>query len=120
VHADPPPPLPELVGALITAAERQLEPDGVLRMAIQVWGESVHNPDLAAAVAETYRRIRSVFVDYARRARDAGMLPAGSDPQEVGRVLFGLMPGYIMQRALLGDVEREAYLRGLTALLEAR
>jgi AcrR family transcriptional regulator len=120
VRADPPPPLTDLVGALITAAERQLEPDGVLRMAIQVWGESVHNPELATAVADTYRRVRSVFIDYARRARDAGMLPAASDPEEVGRALFGLVPGYIMQRALLGDVDRDGYLRGLTTLLGPR
>jgi AcrR family transcriptional regulator len=120
VHADPPVPLPDLIGTLITAAERQLEPDGVLRMAIQVWGESVHNPELAASVADTYRRIRAVFIDYARRARAAGQLPAGSDPEQVGAVLFGLMPGYIMQRALLGDVDRERYLGGLTALLGPR
>jgi AcrR family transcriptional regulator len=120
VHADPPPPLPDVMAALLAAADRQLEADGLLRMAIQVWGETMHNPELAGFVADTYRRVRGVFVGYARRAVAAGTLPPDADPDQVGAVLFGLLPGYIMQRAMIGDVDRAGYLAGFRALLAAR
>jgi AcrR family transcriptional regulator len=109
---------------LIDAMERVLDyvdlqsgPDGVLRIAIQVWGESLRDPVLAEFVAEKYSGFRDRFVLLARRARKAGQLPADADPEAVGAALFGLVPGYFMQRILTGGPDRETYLAGVRALL---
>ncbi|MGA8116705.1 MAG: TetR/AcrR family transcriptional regulator [Actinocatenispora sp.] len=115
--ADPPPAVPEALRAVLTEVDRFLGPDGELRIAVQVWGESMHDTEMAGFVAGAYQRVRGTFRDYAARARDAGHLPADSDPDQVGTVLFGLVPGYILQRALIGDPDLATYVAGLTALV---
>ena len=47
----------------------------------------------------------------------AGRLPAQADPEQVGAVLFGMVPGYIMQRLLVGGVDPATCRAGLGALL---
>lgn len=115
--AEPPPAVPVVLDAVLGEIDQQLGPGGVLRIAIQVWGESMHDAAVAGFVAATYRRIRALFVAYAERATAAGHLPADADPEEVGAALFGLVPGYILQRALIGDPDRAAYLAGVGALV---
>jgi hypothetical protein len=56
-------------------------------------------------------------VEFARRAQAAGKLPADADPRQVGSVLFGMVPGYILQRLLVGGVDAATYDAGLCALL---
>jgi hypothetical protein len=87
-------------------------------MAIQVWGEALRNPRLSDLLARVYPTIRAAFVRLAARARDEGQLPRHTDPEQVGSVLFGLVPGYFLQLILVGDVNRADYLAGLEALLE--
>ena len=65
------------------------------------------------------RRVRSRFVEWARRAQAAGMVPAGADPEQVGTVLFSMVPGYILQRLLVGGVDPGVYREGLRAFLAA-
>ncbi len=92
-------------------------PDGLARIAVQVWGESMRDPALANVVTGIYRGVRSRFADMARRAQADGQVPADADPEHLATVLFGLLPGYILQRLLLGDVDPEIYHAGLRALL---
>jgi AcrR family transcriptional regulator len=115
--AEPVPPLEATMARLLTAVDAYTATDGFARIAVQVWGEAIHDPALAGLVATAYRRLRSRFVDLARHAQAAGQLPAQADPERLGTVLFGLVPGYILQRLLLGDVDPAAYTAGLHALL---
>lgn len=90
----------------------------MFQLAVQVWAESFRIPQLAEFVADVYRRMRANFVELARRTQDAGGLPA--DPEAVGAVLFGLLPGYGLQRLLLGEPGPEAYLAGIRTLPSQR
>ena len=90
-----------------------------VRIAVQVWGEAVHDPEFAALISEIYGRIRGNAVALARRAQDTGQLPAGADPAAIGSVIFGLIQGYILQRVLIGTVDRESYVSGIGALVGA-
>jgi BetI-type transcriptional repressor, C-terminal len=92
-------------------------PDGVLRLALQIWSEATTDPTLASFVDRVYRRIREILVVLARRANEHGDLPARSDPYEIGVVLFSLMPGYALQRILTGGPEPEVFKSGLRTLL---
>jgi AcrR family transcriptional regulator len=120
IDARPLPPLTEVLDGVLGVVESQAGPDGVVRMAIQVWGEALRNPSLKDLLARVYPTIRSAFVRLAARAREDGQLPADSDPDQVGSVLFGLVPGYFLQLILVGDINRADYLAGLDALLHAR
>jgi AcrR family transcriptional regulator len=92
-------------------------PDGVLRMAIQIWSESLRDPALAEFVAGVYRRLRDTLVTFAQRAIANGTLPADADPLAVGSVLFALMPGYAVQRVLMDEPAHEVFQAGLRTLL---
>jgi AcrR family transcriptional regulator len=114
---EPPPPL-------VTALERAIDlvtvnsgPDGVLPLALQIWSEATTDPALASFVDKVYRRIREILVTLARRAIERGDLPPGTDPYEIGVVLFALMPGYALQRILTGGPEPDVFKAGLRALL---
>lgn len=112
-----PPPLVESMERAVDLVTANTGPDGVLRLALQVWSEATTDATLASFVDNVYRRIRDVLVLLARRAVEHGDLPAGSDPYEIGVVLFSLMPGYALQRILTGSPEPETFKAGLRALL---
>jgi len=95
----------------------QTGPNGAARMALQVWGEALQNPRLRDLVAGVYQTIRARFVQLARQAQNEGQLPPDADPEEAGLVLFGLVPGFILQLVLVGGITRSQYLRGIDALL---
>jgi AcrR family transcriptional regulator len=115
-HA-PPLTLIDAMDRVLDYVDLQSGPDGILRIAIQVWGESLRDPVLAEFVAEKYNGFRARFVLLARQAREAGQLPPDAEPEAVGAALFGLIPGYFMQRILTGGPDRETYLAGVRALL---
>jgi AcrR family transcriptional regulator len=116
---DPPLPLVDTMDRALDFIDTQTGPDGVLRIAIQVWAESLRDPALAQFVTRKYSGFRAHFVVIAGRAQQAGELPADADLEAVGAVLFGLIPGYYMQRILSDGPDRKTYLGGVRALLGA-
>jgi AcrR family transcriptional regulator len=116
---DPVPPLEEAMARVLVLADRLTGPRGPGRIALQVWSESQRDPLLADLVATAYGTLRSRFAQLVRAARDAGLVPPGTDPEELGAVLFGVQLGYVLQRLLLGDVDPVGYGAGLSSLLSA-
>lgn len=119
VSVDPPLPLTEALRRTLAAVEPQLGPDGAFRFAMQVWPESFRNPVFAELVARIYGRMRGHFVALARHAVESGELPTGTDVEAAGSALFGLVPGYGLQRILIGEPDPDTYLAGVRALLDA-
>lgn len=117
--ADPVPSPADAVGGVIAAIDGFAESDGPLRMAIQIWGEALRDNDLAIIAATGYGELRSLFVTYAQRAVTAGFLASHTDTEAAGRAYFGLVPGYILQRLLMGDVSPTEYTEGLRTVLTA-
>ncbi|GAB3969170.1 TetR/AcrR family transcriptional regulator [Plantactinospora veratri] len=115
--AEPPLPLIEALDRALAFVESQTGPDGVFPLAIQVWAESLRDPALAEFVARLYGRFRSRYVELARRAQQAGELPADADVEAVGAALFGLIPGFALQRILVAGPDSRTYLDGVRALL---
>ena len=72
---------------------------------------------MLGVVQVPYLRLREQLTDLARRRRDARLLPPGTDPAAVGTALFSLLPGFLMQRLLLGGVDLDGYVAGVRALL---
>jgi AcrR family transcriptional regulator len=115
--ARPLPPLPTTLERVLAIVDRSMGPDGPLNIAIQVWGEAQRDADLAAMVAELYGRIRDKTTQLVQRAQEAGQLAESGDPQALGTVVFGLIQGYLMQRILIGDVDRKRYVAGIATLM---
>ncbi|WP_203710001.1 TetR/AcrR family transcriptional regulator [Asanoa siamensis] len=107
----------EAVERAVTFVERETGPDGLLRIALQVWAEAMRDPALAEFVGNAYSRMRGHFVHLATRARDAGQLPADADVEAIGAVLFGMVPGYALQRMLSNGPDAKTYAAGLRTLV---
>jgi AcrR family transcriptional regulator len=114
---EPAPPLDRAVELLVDDFEPRLGPDGVFRLALQVWAEAVRNPTLAAFVREVYATIRERITGLVRRAQDAGHLAPEADAEAVGSALFGMLLGYLLQRTLTGSPDRVTFLNGVRTLI---
>ncbi|MEU4694703.1 TetR/AcrR family transcriptional regulator [Actinoplanes sp. NPDC023714] len=115
--ADPMPPVTEIIDRVLELVDHSIDHDGPVRIAVQVWGEAVHDPEVAAIVSGIYGRVRSRAIGIAERAQAGGQLSADADPVGVGVALFGLIQGYILQRILVGNVDRQQYVSGVRALV---
>lgn len=120
VVVEPTPPLLEVIRSGLHTADKRVDGDQRAKIALQVWGEALRDPELGELVAGIYRQIRSRFTAIARRAREAGQLDRGIDPEATGAALFGILQGYLLQRLLVGQLDIDAYASGVAALLGAR
>jgi AcrR family transcriptional regulator len=87
------------------------------RIAVQAWAEAVRDPEVHALAREKMLTLRDALESVVLRCRRDGTLPADLDPQQAAQVLFGLLPGFVLQRLILGDVTPESYVQGVRALL---
>jgi AcrR family transcriptional regulator len=100
---------------IVVIAER---PGGdVTRIALQAWAEALRNPAMLEIAGDKYRLLRSRFAEVARRAQADGTIDAAVDPDHIAQALFGFVPGFMVQRLLMGDVTPESYTAGLRAIL---
>ncbi|WP_405061089.1 TetR/AcrR family transcriptional regulator [Kribbella sp. NBC_01505] len=107
--------LERVLNHIVSVAER---PGGdVTRIALQAWAESLRNPAVKTIAEGKYRMLRGRFAEVARRAQADGTIDADVDPEHVAQVLFGFVPGFILQRLLIGDISAGTYTAGLRALL---
>jgi AcrR family transcriptional regulator len=114
---EPPLPLADAVERAIEFADRQAGPDGVFRIAVQVWAESLRDPELAVFVKDRYSRFRRHYAAIARRAQEAGELPPDADVDGIGAVLFGMVPAYALQRVLADGPDKNTYAAAVRTLL---
>lgn len=102
--ADDPVPPAEAVRAVAARMVGLGEEAGVdlPRVALQCWAEAARDPDLCAALADNAGQLRDSWAAYATKAIAAGHLAASADPDEVALALMALLPGFALQRLLLG------------------
>jgi AcrR family transcriptional regulator len=112
---DPPPTLDAALRRLIRYVDGLA--DGQGRLALVVWGEAQRDPHIARLARGGGRRIRDLVRELVRRAQVSGEVSCEVDADVLGDVVFSLVPGYLMQKRLLGDVDPESYADGVHALL---
>lgn len=89
----------------------------VPKIAIQAWAEAARDPLTRDIIADEAGQIRLAWETYVVRAAAAGLIAEGAQPTRTAKVLMGLLPGFILQRMVFGDVEPEEYGAGLGDLL---
>ena len=83
----------------------------------QLWGEAAIDPEIRELVSAVFVQLRETVTD--RLAEWAAENPAAGreDPRgwaaRMAPVLLSAAPGYILQRALLGDFDEDAYVAAL-------
>lgn len=111
------PPLDEIIGAFGDRVVALLIEDGAVAVAPEAWAEAVHNPDIRPVVGGLLAATRGWWIKLAERMRADGMLPPDADPQAVGATLVSIVPGFILQRIILGDVDADTLRQGIRALV---
>lgn len=117
LREEPLPPLDDVVHRFAEVIVSWSGETGAARLAPQAWALATYDPQFAGRVRETMIGMRSLWILYAERLRDAGRLPPDADVDAVGKLLVGMLPGFIVQRAIIGDTDAETMRRGLRALM---
>jgi TetR/AcrR family transcriptional regulator, transcriptional repressor of aconitase len=118
VTQDPPPQLHEAIRQGLNATrEFAFGEEGFALLAPQVWAEALRDPALAEVLREKYGSIHSMFGGLVAAEQRTGRIPADADPVEVAKVLVAVVMGYILQGALIGNVDPDTYADALGALV---
>ncbi|HEU4998846.1 MAG TPA: TetR/AcrR family transcriptional regulator [Lapillicoccus sp.] len=91
----------------------------ITKVAVQAWGEALRNPAILEVAQGAYAKMRGYLAAVAHRAKEHGRLGPETDPDELAKTMLSLLMGYIIQRLIMGDMDRERYtaaVRGLSQL----
>lgn len=112
---EPVPPIAEILRRLIIQID--ILADGPGRLALQVWGEAQRDPVIAALAAAEGANVRAAVLELVRRAHADGQLSQHTDLEALAQVVFSLIPGYLLQKRIIGDVDPERYADAIDVLL---
>ena len=110
-------PLGDAMDLALEAIDEQVGPGGNFSLAVQIWAEAMIDPAIRDIVKLRYETMRSAFAVLAATAVRRGELVPSADVDAVATTLFGMMPGYALQRVLVGVPDHPTYLTGIRALL---
>jgi AcrR family transcriptional regulator len=113
-------PLIETISGFVDVIDTQLGPDGAFPLAVQIWAESTLDPAIGEIVRDRYASIREVMVRAVGDAVRRGELPPDTDALAVASTLLALLPGYALQRMILGTPDKQTFLLGVRTLLSRR
>jgi AcrR family transcriptional regulator len=116
-ETESPPPLDVAFTRICLAIQRMDAEHGMPRIAVQVWGEAVRSPELAARLREVVTAIRSLAIQLVRLYQERGEISPDVPAEEVGPVLLGLLPGFMLQHILFGDVDAHMVGRAVRGLV---
>jgi TetR/AcrR family transcriptional regulator, transcriptional repressor of aconitase len=92
--------------------ETQLGP-----MSVLVWAEALRNPELAQRFATSVAQMRAELADAVRGYQAEGSLPEDASAEALARLFISIIPGFILQLALLGSADVADVPAAVAALL---
>ncbi|MBC2902660.1 TetR/AcrR family transcriptional regulator [Streptomyces cupreus] len=119
----PPPPPDVLVGEVLGRAlgiwgTLSVEGEPAFpRLIMQVWAETVRNPELALVMDEVYGVVTTAWIRVAEAYQEAGMMRSDIPAEHVARTMVAVVQGFIAQQSLLGPAPVEVLQDGLRALM---
>lgn len=121
LHTEPPVPLAEAIERVLAAilAQTVRFDQDLTAIAIQTWTEALRNAAIHELVASLYEQIRAGLAALIRRHQRVGNIPADVDPEAAARPVFAMIPGFVVQRLLLGREDPEAYAAAARSILRA-
>jgi AcrR family transcriptional regulator len=123
VLAAPEPAAPTVVAGLLLQRVAPVITGGevdLTRVAVTAWGEALRDPDVGALAGRAYGDVRGRLTEAVVRWRDAGHLPPDADVDALGSVVFSVVAGFVLQHALLHDVDPARYAAAAGSLQVGR
>ncbi|MFI9505242.1 TetR/AcrR family transcriptional regulator [Nocardia sp. NPDC052566] len=117
INADRLPTPAELVTVIADEVIANSGPDGRVRLAPQAWALALVNPEAGQYVKGAILAMRDRWRAYAERMVEVGWLPADADLDAVAAALVGLLPGFLLQHLIIGDLAAEDLARGVRTLI---
>ncbi|MGC9220802.1 MAG: TetR/AcrR family transcriptional regulator [Solirubrobacteraceae bacterium] len=111
--------LPSLQDVLTVMFERleQIHQErGLAGLAVQVWAEALQSPQMRLWFGESITRARGWIRDLIVAEQARGTWQASASPEATAQVLATLLPGFLLQLALLDDLDAETFSTGLAGL----
>ncbi|MBR0679781.1 TetR/AcrR family transcriptional regulator [Roseomonas eburnea] len=111
LSAEPPLPPTALLGRIAAAIDGFTAREGydLRRIALLGWSEAQRNPTLRLAMQGFYAAFRDRLAEALRR-------PGAGDGRDAAAALLALILGYVVQAAIMGDVDPDAMASGLAGL----
>jgi AcrR family transcriptional regulator len=116
LQVNDPPPLDEALGGLLAALERLDEEQDHGRITLQAWSEALRSPALAARVEEGWADLTSSLAGLVQTYQERGDISSDVPAEHVAWVVVGLLHGFVVRRAVLGQADAEGFRSGLRAL----
>jgi TetR/AcrR family transcriptional regulator, transcriptional repressor of aconitase len=76
---------------------------GTAGLAVLAWSEALRNPALASRFADLFAQIRTDLIEIVDKQQDAGKLPGDVPAESLAAMFLSVIPGYILQLAILGS-----------------
>lgn len=112
--------LDDALAGVFQALDQPQHGGELARLAVQVWAEAGRNPELNARLTDYYRRMRDRFTALVQHHQRDGTLTPDGNASHLAQVLTALGPAFLLQRALLDDVNADTFTSGLRGLLAGR
>ena len=104
----------EITGAIVNFSAR--EGFDLKNVALLGWSEAQRNDRLRATMRTFYTTFRDELAGATKAWQRAGVIDGSAEPDDVAKALLALILGFVVQAAIIGEVEPEMMSRGLQAL----
>jgi TetR/AcrR family transcriptional regulator, transcriptional repressor of aconitase len=101
---------------ILTIVRARDAEDGLAGLAVLTWSESLRTPLLASRFADLFAQIREDLTEIARKNQKAGNLPREVSAEALAGAFLSVVPGFIMQLAILGPAAVEEMPAAVEAL----
>ncbi|MGH3314235.1 MAG: TetR/AcrR family transcriptional regulator [Streptomyces sp.] len=122
--ADPPPTPDELFGSVLGRLREFLgdpaDQRALPQLLMQVWGETLRNPEVARVLTKGYEGLRAQWVQLIEAYQARGWVDPEANSEYLARTLIATVQGYFVQQALFGGMEPAEFQEGLRALVSMR
>ncbi|ACK49346.1 transcriptional regulator, TetR family [Methylocella silvestris BL2] len=111
----------QFVGKIAEAISAFTARDGydLKRIALLGWSEAQRNERLRETMQTFYRIFRDRLTEAAENWRQAGVLRERASARDVAKVILAEILGFVVQAAILGEVEPKHLAKGIRALMSA-
>ena len=115
--ADEPLSADAIFSRLFLTIERIDAEQDIARMAVQVWGEALRSPVVAEQVRVSVGQTLQILAARIRIFQEGGSISSSVSPEHMARAVVSVLPGFILQRALLGDIDAATFGSAFSALI---
>ena len=88
-----------------------------MRLRVQLWGESLRNPEILAGLSSNRDAVREHLQAVVERGQSLGDVSPEADPEYVARVLLSSYDGLVLQKSLDPDVDILRYVGAFKSLV---